>query len=332
MSPLVSVIVPSRNRAHMIREAIASIRDQRGVRTEIIIVDDGSTDGTPEILADEHDIKVIVQAPSGQAAARNRGFAEARGEFCATLDSDDLWYRDFLAETLDAIESGPHDLVFANWHQQVGETTKVDGLQRYRELRSYFEPLRSPGWTRLETEAARSLFFHTCPAPSSSMLLRCAALPPKPWSSEFRIADDWIMALDTLTRHCRGTAFTTRPLWYKRQDQRNIYDGRPHLYALEHLHVHDYERLIARFSSFMSESDLERARGRLARDRMTLLFTTPERSRAPARLAAEMIQAFRDHPREAARELGRRTKLQSVSTLRKWIDRARRGYRRFMPR
>lgn len=332
MSALVSVIVPTRNRAHMIADAIASIREQRGVRTEIIVVDDGSTDDTLDLLSRETGIRVLTQPTGGQAAARNRGFAAARGEFCATLDSDDVWYPDFLAETLEAIESGPYDLVFANWHQQVGAADKVDGLGRYREFRSHVDRAESPCWWRLDADAACDLFFRTCPAPSSSMLLRCASLPTQPWSSEFRIADDWIMALDTLTRHRRGTAFTTRPLWYKRQDHRNIYDGQPHHYALEHLHVHDYERLIARFRPCMSETQLERARRRLATDRIALLFAIPGLPVLSRRFASGITHAFRDHPRIAAGEFGRRTRVHLIATARHWLQRARRGLRRLLPR
>jgi glycosyltransferase involved in cell wall biosynthesis len=91
-NPLVSAIIPTYNRAHIICEAIDSILMQTYPHIEVIVVDDGSKDDTLARLQQYGDrIRVISQANAGPAAARNRGIAEARGDLIAFLDSDDIW-------------------------------------------------------------------------------------------------------------------------------------------------------------------------------------------------------------------------------------------------
>lgn len=89
---LVSVIVPAYNRAHLIGQTIESALAQTHTRIEVIVVDDGSSDGTHEVVERFGDpVRCVRQPNAGVAAARNRGFTEARGEFIALLDSDDIW-------------------------------------------------------------------------------------------------------------------------------------------------------------------------------------------------------------------------------------------------
>ncbi|OYW83480.1 MAG: hypothetical protein B7Z20_12545, partial [Sphingobium sp. 32-64-5] len=87
--PLFTVVIPTYNRRDTVVEAVRSALEQTVADVEVIVVDDGSTDGTPSAVAaigDER-IHVIVQANGGAAAARNRGIAFARGRYVAFLDS-----------------------------------------------------------------------------------------------------------------------------------------------------------------------------------------------------------------------------------------------------
>jgi glycosyltransferase involved in cell wall biosynthesis len=99
--PLISCIVPVFNGERYLREALDSIRAQTYRRLEIIVADDGSTDGTAAVVAGfgEH-VRYLTQPNAGPAAARNLGLRAAQGDFVAFLDADDLWHPEKLARQM----------------------------------------------------------------------------------------------------------------------------------------------------------------------------------------------------------------------------------------
>jgi glycosyltransferase involved in cell wall biosynthesis len=108
-APAVSVIVPTYNRAGTLMRALASIQAQTRQDHEIIVIDDGSTDATPHLLAEMAErgaIRMLRTACGGPAAARNQGLALARGRWIAFLDSDDIWMPDKLERQLPVLERG----------------------------------------------------------------------------------------------------------------------------------------------------------------------------------------------------------------------------------
>jgi glycosyl transferase family 2 len=101
---LVSVVIPTYNRAAYLGEAIESVLNQRYRHLEVIVIDDGSTDDTPAVVARYAGaIRYAWQPNSERGAARNHGLRLARGEFIAFLDSDDLWTPDKLDWDLDLL-------------------------------------------------------------------------------------------------------------------------------------------------------------------------------------------------------------------------------------
>lgn len=103
----VSAIIPVRDCERFIAEAISSIRRQTVPVSELIVVDDGSTDRTAEVVKRHDDLTYLYQAPSGQSAARNRGASRASGRFLAFLDADDLWMPDKIQRQLEEMTSRP---------------------------------------------------------------------------------------------------------------------------------------------------------------------------------------------------------------------------------
>ena len=106
--PTVSVVIPTYNRAGLVGHAIESALAQSFADREIVVVDDGSTDGTMAALARfGSKIRVVRQENGGEAAARNRGIREASGTWVAFLDSDDLWEPDALERLVQASAAHP---------------------------------------------------------------------------------------------------------------------------------------------------------------------------------------------------------------------------------
>lgn len=105
---LVSVIIPTHNRADLIVETIKSIQDQSFKNIEIIVVDNGSTDNTCEVIKSVNysNIKYFkMENSGGPAGPRNLGIREAKGDYIAFLDSDDLWLPDKLAKQVEILDN-----------------------------------------------------------------------------------------------------------------------------------------------------------------------------------------------------------------------------------
>ncbi len=110
--PYFSVIIPTFNRYISLKKAIDSVLSQTYKDFEILIIDDGSTDETPEIENEyANSIKYIRQENSGVSRARNSGILNSHSPFIAFLDSDDLWLPDKLDEHNSYIQENPHTLI-----------------------------------------------------------------------------------------------------------------------------------------------------------------------------------------------------------------------------
>jgi glycosyltransferase involved in cell wall biosynthesis len=174
MEPLVSVIIPTFNRLDLLRETLQSVRSQTFRDFEIIVVDDGSTDGSGEWLKSQEDLRVVSQPNSGIATSRNNGAARARGSWLAFLDHDDLWATDKLEVQVQLIKEDPEVALVATKHVRLGK--------RFREP-------RHPRWIKgdLLVKAYSESFIHT-----SSVMIRkdvfehIGGFPP-----QYRFADEF---------------------------------------------------------------------------------------------------------------------------------------------
>jgi glycosyltransferase involved in cell wall biosynthesis len=126
--PRVSVIIPAYNAAATVAGTIDSVIAQTLTDFEIICVDDGSTDASLAIIQQRADrVRLIEQANSGPAAARNNGARNSSGEYLAFLDADDLWAPDFLERTVAALDADPAlSLVYSNCALADSEGVPID--------------------------------------------------------------------------------------------------------------------------------------------------------------------------------------------------------------
>jgi len=130
----VSVIIPTYNRGWILKEAIDSVLAQDYKDFELIVVDDGSTDNTREILDSYgRDIIVLRQTNQGVSAARNRGIAEARGRLVAFLDSDDIWLPRKLLRQVDFFNSTPAAVVNQTEEIWIRNGVRVNPKNRHRK-------------------------------------------------------------------------------------------------------------------------------------------------------------------------------------------------------
>lgn len=118
--PFFSVVIPAFNAARFLRETLACVQKQTFGNFECIVVDDGSTDATPEIVASfERDPRfrsIRISHGGTPGRARNQGIRSASGEYVAFLDADDLWTTDKLERYFDHIRGTGATLVFSNWY------------------------------------------------------------------------------------------------------------------------------------------------------------------------------------------------------------------------
>ncbi|RKH36670.1 glycosyltransferase family 2 protein [Corallococcus sicarius] len=163
--PLFSVVIPTYNRAALLEETLASVFAQTLTDHEVIVVDDGSTDETLALLARYGErIRVLRQSNAGQGVARNLGIREARGEYVAFLDSDDLWPPWTLATFQQVIrEQGAPSVVMGRAHsfQHSREVSDLEsGAPRVQRFDDYLASadatfIRTACAVAVRTEALR---------------------------------------------------------------------------------------------------------------------------------------------------------------------------------
>jgi glycosyltransferase involved in cell wall biosynthesis len=251
---LVSVIIPTYNRAGLVGRAIESALRQTYPYKQIIVVDDGSTDHTADVVKGYAGVEYIYRPNGGQAAARTTGLGAARGSIIASLDSDDLWDPAFLAIAVDAMETLQLDFVFVNWNQQMADGRMIDYFAEFKYLRSFWSS-RTESPMLFSYAELRSLYLECCPSPSSSVVIRRDSFVGV-WNDRVHVADDWCLLLDiVLSKEARGAMIRER-LWSKTINNDNIYDGRNYYEVLELMYVEDTREMLRRYAGRLTSEEV----------------------------------------------------------------------------
>src|SRR5947208_132283 len=169
-----SIVIPCFNQGRFLGRAIDSAFAQVDVAVEIIVVDDGSTDETPAVIAEHPEVRAIRQPNRGVAAARNAGLGAARRDFIVFLDADDELFPDAVAAGVDALHRYPDASVAA------GRVAPVDteGL----ELPAIWPSLRPDGRARYEDLLATNIIWTPRAAIFRRAPLVCAGGFDERWS------------------------------------------------------------------------------------------------------------------------------------------------------
>lgn len=154
MSPRVSVLIPTYNYGAFLPAAIESVLAQTYTDYEVIVLDDGSTDHTAQIVAAYPQVRYLYQENAGIAAARNRLLDEARGEFAAFLDADDLWMPEKLERQVSYLDRHPECSILFTEAKNFSERPQEELSPRERSVMAAALPYALPT-ACVRMEAAR---------------------------------------------------------------------------------------------------------------------------------------------------------------------------------
>jgi len=193
---LFSIVIPLYNKEAYIRRALNSVLAQSFEDWECIVVDDGSTDRSPDIVAEINDqrIRLVRQVNSGPSAARNRGAREAQGEWIALLDADDYWLGDHLQTLAGLIERYPQcGVVGSNyWYEY------LDGSRRLAKRHSGSEGASIERYLEFNAERKVALVNSSSTAVHKDYWMRVGG-----FREEYRLSED----ADFWCRLCLHTDF-----------------------------------------------------------------------------------------------------------------------------
>jgi glycosyltransferase involved in cell wall biosynthesis len=204
----VSVVIPTRNRSALLAMTLRSVLRQQRVDLEVIVVDEASTDDTASTLAAVSDTRlrnIRHDTAQGLSAARNHGAYEARGQWLAFVDDDDLWAPDKLVAQIEAAEQSARDWVYTG-------SVNIEG---WRIVHS--RPPLPP-----EDTVAALPRYNAIPGGGSNVMWRRSMwMSVGPFDTRFRGGEDWEMSIRS-ARHGRP-AWVRRPLIAKQVHETNMF-------------------------------------------------------------------------------------------------------------
>lgn len=256
--PRISVVIPTFNHARFIGQCIECVIDQDYGSIEILVIDDGSTDSTKDVVAGFKDrVRYLHQENEGQASARASGIQNASGDLICLLDSDDYWSRGFLKSLVAKFSDSEVGIVFTNHDRvnAVGEVFEPDVFRNERTwLSTCVDPNSEDTWTTLDSAQARRLYFNNFPHTPSGALFRKSLVQHLP-DKRLRRGDDYLFFMDYLVASRCAVAFSTEVLWHLRTHDSNIRQMNQSFSLLLKNDIFAKEELLRKHGSTLSESE-----------------------------------------------------------------------------
>ncbi|HCT9179322.1 TPA: glycosyltransferase family 2 protein [Corynebacterium aurimucosum] len=210
---LVSVIIPVYNVAEYVDSCLKGLLGQTYKDIEIVVIDDGSTDNTPEVCSEisRHDprIRVINQANRGVSAARNKGVSEARGEYVCFVDGDDIAHPKMVERLVRSLESAHADVACAGYEWFTSHYVPVD------------LPLESASRTFSAQAACSELLYQRIPNGPVAKLFPRVVLADVSFLEHLRVGEDLLMNFDVFSRSAQVVVLE-EPLYGYRQREGSV--------------------------------------------------------------------------------------------------------------
>jgi glycosyltransferase involved in cell wall biosynthesis len=288
---LVSVVIPTYNRAAKVVEAIESVQTQTYPFWEIVVLDDGSTDSTGEQIAGrfggDKRVRYAAQKNRGASAARNHAIRLAKGEIIAFLDSDDLYLPSFLERHIDVYRRHPEaDIVFSDLQKQTGAEIIPRFMERTAVFKDVIRNLPPGEVLLLPQDVMKRVLLQEIPIkmPGTtvrSLVFRAHGL----FDEEIAVAEDWVFMLQRADEV--RFAYINEVLGRIRVSEDSL-----HLLLKEQ----DHTDMIDRLTNRMNACRVEQER-RAARNGIILLYKSLYwhycRAGSPAKAAQLLVEGSR---------------------------------------
>lgn len=216
----VAAIIPTYNCGRYLPEAVESVRRQTYPISEIVIVDDGSNDGTEQIVSRlGSDIRYITQTNAGPSAARNNGVNAATSDWVAFLDADDIWLPEKTERQIELIEKHPELALVATNRTEVDATGEVllNSLFEKHRFKDCFEQLAGDPIPNALAMLIRANFVPT----SSALVNRKVFLELQGFNTNIRFSEDLELWCRIASSHPVGCLPTVQSL-YRRHDSNAV--------------------------------------------------------------------------------------------------------------
>ncbi len=210
--PQFSIVIPSYNRGYCVQNAISSVQAQTVNNWELIVVDDGSTDNTREVVNEisskDERVKYVYQDNAGVSSARQRGWNEAKGDVVVYLDSDDTFLLTFLEKVKEALTKNPAGMFGLSNHYR--HIILVDAHNTILQEKEAFV-CHEPG-TRLQ-----DIYYWNAKITGSGIFHKRILAPQIKWDEEFERGEDWDFILQCGRVYTDTFIYLPEPLVYYAQ-------------------------------------------------------------------------------------------------------------------